>query len=129
MRAAQYLYAFDIGEIPVLSDLSTEIDAIHVDADTWVGRDQVILSTDAADKRIGRGRMSGGERRDRQIRYELANVHEVSHTAVVQLGSVKHAQGERHVVHALFESCGGHYDFLNQRRFRDIGSGSNKGVR
>ena len=52
LRAAQHFHALDIGEIPVLADLAAEIDAIHIDTDARIRRDQVILQADAADERI-----------------------------------------------------------------------------
>src|SRR5688572_33456517 len=53
-----------IFEVPVLADLAAEVHAVHVHADTRVGRDQVILQADAADERIGRGCVAGREFRD-----------------------------------------------------------------
>jgi hypothetical protein len=43
LGAAQHLHTFDVGQAPVLTDLPAQIDAVHVDANSRIRGDQVIL--------------------------------------------------------------------------------------
>ena len=54
LGAAQYLHTFDVGQVPVLTDLPAQIDAVHVNGNARICGDQMILKADTPDEGIGR---------------------------------------------------------------------------
>ena len=112
LRAAQHFDALDVRQVPVLSDLAPEVDAVDVDADAGVGGDEVILQADAADERVGGRGVAGREARHVQVRNELADVDQVGDALPLKLLAGKGGDRDGHLVDALLALLGGDGDLL-----------------
>ena len=104
-------------EAPVLADLPPEVNAVHVNADARVGRDQVVLQADAADEGVRRGRLAGREPGDVQVRHELADIRQVRDALLLDGVGREGADRDGNVVNALFALLRSHDDRLEYRRF------------
>ena len=112
LRPAQHFDALDVRQVPVLSDLAPEVDAVDVDADAGVGGDEVILQADAADERVGGGGVAGREAGHVQVRDELADVDQVGDALPLKLLAGEGGDRDRHLVDALLALLGGNGDLL-----------------
>jgi hypothetical protein len=117
MLIAQHLDALDVGETPVLTDLAPEVDAVQVDADARIGRDQVVLQADAADEGVHRRRMAGGEAGHVEVRDELADVGQVVDALPLHGFRRERADRDRHFVDVLLAFLRRHDDGLEDCRF------------
>ena len=114
MRTTKNLNALDVREVPVLANLSSEVDTVDVDADARIGRNQVILQANAANKRIGRGCMPGRKLGDIQVRYEFTDVDDIDNTLLREFVAFEGTDSDGYFVDILFPLGGGDSNFVEQ---------------